>query len=144
MVNKKVISILSENKIKITPQRIAVLDVIFSINSHPDADQIIKALRTGFPHLAAGTVYKILDLFVEKGIIKKVKTDGGTFRYDHITMNHHHLYCAESDRIEDYYDEELDRLISEYFEKHRLPNFTINDIKLNLIGNFNDKKADKS
>jgi len=40
-------------------------------------------------------------------------------RYDAIIKNHHHLYCLKSDRIEDYFDEELDEIIEEYFKKRK-------------------------
>ena len=85
---------------------------------------------------ATGTVYKTLDTFVEKGLIKKVKTDRDIMRYDAMTDPHHHLYCASSDRIEDFLDTELLRMIEQYFEKHEIPNFKIEDIKLQIIGEF--------
>ena len=34
-------------------------------------------------------------------------------RYDAIMTNHHHLYCAETDRIEDFEDEKLNHLLSQ-------------------------------
>jgi Fur family transcriptional regulator, peroxide stress response regulator len=57
-------------------------------------------------------------------------------RYDPITSTHHHLYCLETDRIEDYKDQELDRMIEEYFKNKKIKNFQIKDISLQIIGNF--------
>jgi Fur family peroxide stress response transcriptional regulator len=57
-------------------------------------------------------------------------------RYDAILEKHHHLYCSESDRIEDYMDDELNKLIENYFEKKNIPDFKIEDIKLQIIGKF--------
>jgi Fur family peroxide stress response transcriptional regulator len=57
-------------------------------------------------------------------------------RYDAIIENHHHLYCAESDRIVDYYNDEINNLLTEYFRKNGIPDFEIGDIKLQIIGKF--------
>jgi Fur family peroxide stress response transcriptional regulator len=57
-------------------------------------------------------------------------------RYDPILEKHHHLYCAESERIEDYFDDELNDMLKEYFERKQIPGFTIDDIKLQIIGKF--------
>jgi Fur family peroxide stress response transcriptional regulator len=50
--------------------------------------------------------------------------------------SHHHLYCSESDRIEDYKDNELNELLENYFETKGIPDFKIEDIKLQIIGKF--------
>jgi Fur family transcriptional regulator, peroxide stress response regulator len=139
MANKAIIKILTDNNLKVTPQRTAVLEVIYTLNNHPSADYIIDYLRLNFPHIPLSTVYKILDIFVGKGIVSKVKTDDEVMRYDYVKEKHHHLYCAESERIEDYYDKELDKLLENYLKKKTIPNFKIKDIKLQIVGNFTDK-----
>lgn len=138
MVNKTVIKILADNNLKVTPQRTAVLEVILNLNNHPSAENIVEYLRLNYPHIPIGTVYKILDVFVEKGIVIKVKTDNDVMRYDAIKEKHHHLYCAETERIEDYYDENLDALLEKNLNKKKIPNFKIKDIKLQIVGNFTD------
>lgn len=57
-------------------------------------------------------------------------------RYDAVLSNHHHLYCAETDRIEDYEDEKLNKLINNYFKKNTIENFNVTDIKLQITGKF--------
>ncbi len=139
MADKEVIKILTENNLRVTPQRVAVLEVIMGLEYHPSADDIVDYIRLNFPHVPFGTVYKILDTFVEKGIIKKVKTDGDTMRYDAVLEKHHHLYCADSERIEDYYDDELNKILSDYFKKKKIPDFTIEDFKVHITGKFKDE-----
>jgi Fur family peroxide stress response transcriptional regulator len=129
--------ILTTKNLKITPQRMAVLEALDSLKQHPTADNIIEFIRKNHPNIAIGTVYKTLETFVEKGIIQKVKTDKDVMRYDYIMDKHHHLYCDESDRIEDYFDEELNGLLEDYFNKKQIPDFTIEDIKLQIKGKFN-------
>jgi Fur family peroxide stress response transcriptional regulator len=69
-----------------------------------------------------------------------VKTDRDAMRYDGILESHHHLYCAESDRIEDYTDLELDQMLEDYFRKKRIPGFRIDEIRLQIKGTFNPHK----
>ena len=133
---KNIRELLVVNGLKVTPQRIAVLEAIVKLKNHPTADYIIEFVRNSHPNIASGTVYKILETLVDKKVIRKVKTDKDIMRYDSITENHHHLYCAESDKIEDYFDEKLDHILGNYFAKKKIPGFQIDDIKLQIIGKF--------
>lgn len=133
---------LTEKGLRITPQRIAIYDAILKLNNHPTADDIIALIRQDHSNIAIGTVYKVLDSLVENGLIKKVKTERDVMRYDAIMENHHHLYCSESDRIEDFKDDELCDLLENYFEKKVIPDFKIEDIKLQIIGKFLDLNRD--
>jgi Fur family peroxide stress response transcriptional regulator len=127
---------LIEKGLKVTPQRIAILEAIVKLNNHPTAENIIDYIRKNHPNIATATVYKVLDALVENGLIKKVKTEKDIMRYDAVMESHHHLYCSESDRIEDYKDNELNELLEKYFEKKKIPDFKIEDIKLQIIGKF--------
>ena len=127
---------LNEKGLKVTPQRIAILEALVTLNNHPTADNIIGYIKINHPHISTATVYKVLDAFIECGMIKKVKTANDIMRYDGITENHHHIYCFDSECIEDYNDEELIRIFKDYFDKKQIPDFTIEDLKLHIIGKF--------
>lgn len=127
---------LIERGLKVTPQRIAIWKAIIKLNNHPNAENIIDYIRKNYPNIATATVYKVLDVLVSTGLIKKVKTERDIMRYDAILESHHHLYCSKSDRIEDYNDAELNNMLESYFEKKEMPNFKIEDIKLQIIGKF--------
>lgn len=135
----EIIEKLKQGKLRITPQRVAILEAIYELNNHPTAENIISDLQESHPYISVGTVYKVLDSLVETKLLKKVKTEGGTMRYDPITSTHHHLYCLETDRIADYKDHELDKIIGEYFKSKKIKNFQIKDISLQIIGNFKTK-----
>ena len=122
--------------LRVTPQRLAVLEAIVKLKNHPKAENIIDLIKQYHPNIATGTIYKILDTLVENDLIHKVKTGNDVMRYDATTKNHHHLYCIESDRIDDYYDDELTGILQKHFEKKQIPDFKINDIKLQIVGNF--------
>jgi Fur family peroxide stress response transcriptional regulator len=127
---------LTSNGLRVTPQRLAVMEAFSKLKDHPSADRIILNVHENHPNIASGTVYKILDILVEKGIIRKVKTDRDFVRYDAITETHHHLYTADSEKMEDYFDDELDTILKNYFAKRHIPGFTIEEIKLQIKGKF--------
>jgi len=122
--------------LRVTPQRLSIFGAIIKLNNHPTADEVIGFIKKNHPNIATGTVYKVIDALVENGLVKKVKTDRDIMRYDAVMENHHHLYCSESDRIEDFVDAELNQMIEQYFEKKKIPDFKIEDVKLQIIGKF--------
>ena len=142
MNKDRIISALKECGLKVTPQRIAVFDAVINLNNHPTAENVIDYIKSNHPNIATGTVYKTLETLVKCDLIKKVKTDLDIMRYDAITARHHHLYCAESDRIEDFVDPELDEMLEKYLNQLSIPHFQINDIKLQISGKFTDKARD--
>jgi Fur family peroxide stress response transcriptional regulator len=128
---------LKEKGLKVTPQRVAIYDAIVSLKNHPTAENVIEYIKINHPNISVGTVYKVLDSLVENALLKKVKTEKDIMRYDAVLSNHHHLYCIETERIEDYEDESLNELISNYFKNKKIKNFIVQDIKLQITGKFN-------
>jgi len=124
--------------LKITPQRVVVYEAMHTLKNHPTAENIIEFIRINHPNIAIGTVYNTLDTFVEKGLVLKVKTDGDIMRYDATTTRHHHLYSKDSSRIGDYYDDDLTRLIENYFSGKAIPGFRMDDVRISIIGEFLD------
>ena len=131
---------LKKSNLKVTPQRTAVLEALNNLNDHPTADKIKAYVVKNHPNIAVGTIYKTLETFVDKGLVKKVKTEKDVMRYDAILENHHHLYCEDTEHIEDFFDDELNDMLDKYFKKKRIPNFTVKDVKLQIIGSFKKKK----
>ena len=127
---------LKERGLKVTPQRISVLEAIYRLNNHPNAEDIINFIRKNHPSIALGTVYKVLDALVNSNLIQRVRTEKDSMRYDGIMDQHHHLYCEESEKIEDYVDNELDELLKNYFQKKGIPDFKVEEIKLQIKGRF--------
>ncbi len=143
-MNKEyIIKSLKSCSLKVTPQRMAVMDGVINLKNHPTAENLIDYIKTNHPNIATGTVYKTLDTLVKNNLIKRVKTDSDIMRYDAVIDRHHHLYCIESDRIEDFYDTDLDIIIDDYLKKKNIPNFKIEDIKLQITGKFTDNQINK-
>ena len=131
---------LVEKELKVTPQRIAILEAIYTLKNHPTVEMIMDFIKDTHPSIASATVYKVLDTLVDKQLIKRVKTDKDSMRYDGILENHHHLFCSESEEIKDYMNEELDQLLATFFKKNGIDDFKIEEIKLQINGKFLKKR----
>ena len=127
---------LTEKGMKVTPQRIAVLEAIYTLKNHPTAEMIMEHIRDSHPGIASATVYKVLDALEENQLISRVKTEKDIKRFDGIVENHHHLYSTESEEIKDYVNEDLDQLLADFFKKNHIDGFEIAEIKLQINGKF--------
>ena len=131
---------IASSGLKVTLQRVIVLSSLYRLRTHPTAENLIKIIRTDYPDIAIGTIYNILDTFTEKGLARKVKTDGDVMRYDVVSDRHHHLYYRDSDRIADYYDEEISMILEEYFRNRKIPDFDVEKIELHITGHHKDDR----
>ena len=118
--------------LKATPQRIGVLKVLSEMTSHPSAETLMEALENQGYIMSVGTIYNILETFSEKGLILKLKDNQEIMRFDANTKFHVHIYNQLDNEICDYFDPELETLLSGYF-KEKLPDqFALNRIELSL------------
>lgn len=138
MTSEEIRNNLTQKGLKVTPQRIAILEAIYNLKNHPTAENIIDYIKQMHPNIATGTVYKVLGALVDNRLIKKVTSEKDIMRYDGILESHHHLYCQKTDLIKDYVDEELDELLQKYFEKKNMQGFKIDEIVLQIKGTFNN------
>ena len=127
---------LKEKGLKVTPQRVAIYEAVIKLRNHPSAEKVIEYIKKNHPNISVGTVYKVLESLVEQQLLRKVKSEKDVMRYDAHLQQHHHLYCKETERIEDFEDPELDAMINEYFNKKKIKGFKVKDISLQITGEF--------
>ena len=128
---------IADAGLKVTPQRLLVLKTLIELNNHPSADQVLSYVRRINPNMATGTVYHILEVFADKKVIKRIKSEDGIQKYNAIRSDHHHLYCTDTNKIEDYYDNELSKLLKRHFRKRGIQGFDIEEITVNIKGKYN-------
>ncbi|MEQ8627403.1 Fur family transcriptional regulator [Ekhidna sp.] len=133
---------LSDVGLKATHPRITVLRELMVSDDHPTAEAIHETIKVDNPSISLGSVYRVLDVLVDSGLIQRVSVRSGSKRYDANMTPHGHIYCLKTNKIQDFYDEELYGLINDFFRKKRIKNFRINEIKLQVNGERIDPEAD--
>lgn len=91
----------SHFNLKLTPQRIAILDYLKGNKTHPSAEDIYKAVSKRFPTISLATVYNTLSALKTHGQLLKLNIDPSRVRYDPNTSPHHHLICNRCKTIMD-------------------------------------------
>ena len=66
---------LSSLNIKPTSQRVDIANIIFCKDQHLSAEKIIATLNKNGSSISKATVYNTLNLFTEKGLVRRVIID---------------------------------------------------------------------
>ncbi len=95
---------LRDRGYKLTPQRIAIYDVIVeNADDHLSTEDVYHIVKRNFSDIGLATVYRTLILFNELGVITKLDLEDGCIRYelknDDEDHHHHHLICTKCGKI---------------------------------------------
>jgi len=92
---------LREHGIQPSAQRVAVAEYVLHTSEHPSADVVWKRVREEFPWISRATVYNTLNLFVEKGLLRRLTFAEDSVVFDPRTDTHHHFIDDETGQIID-------------------------------------------
>ncbi|HCX61405.1 MAG TPA: transcriptional repressor [Clostridiales bacterium] len=122
MVNfESLIDELKNKKIRLSHQRLKVLEYLTTNYNHPTADQIYNGLHDEVPTLSKTTVYNTLNSLIDAGLVRTINIEDNEVRYDINTHNHGHFKCESCKNIFDF-DIDIDS-----FEANQLYGFETND-----------------
>ncbi|HEX9841708.1 MAG TPA: Fur family transcriptional regulator [bacterium] len=103
---------LASKHLKLTRQRQAVVDEIFSDSGHFEAEELVERLKNGRTRVSRATVYRTLELLRECQLVEKL--DFGTPRsfYEHVPPGEHHdhLICTRCGNVIEFHNERLEAL----------------------------------
>lgn len=103
MTKESMISQMRKKGLKVTPQRLAIIDVLIELgDSHPGASLIYKKAKKKKKSLSLSTTYATLNEFSRHGIIKTLQFDKMEDRYDGNLEEHINLICERCKKIMDY------------------------------------------
>lgn len=91
---------LQNARLKITPARIAALKLFESHTRPVDAQHIFSHIKND-PGVNRVTVFRVLNTFTEKGLIKKLSFGENKSMYELNISDHHHLICQRCGVVED-------------------------------------------
>jgi Fe2+ or Zn2+ uptake regulation protein len=133
------IQILSQNGVRPTPQRIAVIDFVLATDAHPTADEAFAKVRESCPTISRATVYNTLNLLVCKGMLKAQVLREGTVVFDPHIEAHHHFIDDETGRI---YDVPWDAVTVK--EESPLRGFEVREYQVVMRGKAKPRRTNKT
>lgn len=90
---------LKRRNIRLSHQRIKVLEYLTKNQHHPTVDQIYCDLLLEVPTLSKTTVYNTLNALIEASLVKVIAIEDNETRYDIMTKNHGHFKCEKCGSI---------------------------------------------
>jgi Fur family peroxide stress response transcriptional regulator len=78
--------------IRLTPQRLAIAEVVVNSGDHPSVKEIYERVRAFFPYVTLATVYSTLDVLEQAAIVRELPFQRQS-RYDANLSPHANLVC---------------------------------------------------
>lgn len=136
---KRFKALLKEKGLKVTQQRLLVLEVLAdNRNTHMAVEDIYYLVRESYPEVGLATVYRTVQLLLEMQLVDRIHLDDGCVRYEigHLfdggmKHSHHHLICKKCGKVLAFEDDLLDELEEQIENK---TGFHIIDHELKFYG----------
>ena len=92
--------ILKEYKLKVTPQRLAIVEELHS-HGHLNIDDLYALIQKKFPTISLATIYKNIHAMIDKIFLSQVKIPNEKSVYELIKEEHAHIICSNCQKIVD-------------------------------------------
>jgi Fur family ferric uptake transcriptional regulator len=104
---------LEERQLPLTPQRLAVAEVLFRAADHLSAGDVARRVAARGVAVGTATVYRTLDLLVKSGLIREHDFGEGFRRYEPAAAGqvHEHCICTACGRVTEFSNDRLERMI---------------------------------
>lgn len=127
------IDYIRERGMRVTPERMALLEEIYRQHGHIDADQLLDGLREGGHKVSRATVYRTLDLLVDCGLVQRQRLGRDRLLYEHVHagQRHDHLACRCCGRVVEFVSPAIQAMLNEICRAHR---FSRDERQLQILG----------
>lgn len=106
---------MREWAVRVTPQRLAIAEVVLNSSDHPTVQQIYDRVKDHFPSMTLATIYSTLGVLQKSGLIQELPFQRMS-RYEPNMEPHVNLVCIECENV---LDADADSEMSEVVEKLR-------------------------
>jgi Fur family ferric uptake transcriptional regulator len=102
---------LRSRDLKFTPERRSILRGVLSLHEHFDVEMLYDDLRKKRQRISLATIYRMIPLLVESGMIREALRRQGNVTYEHIYghKHHDHLVCVVCGKTIEFFDERLEK-----------------------------------
>jgi Fur family ferric uptake transcriptional regulator len=123
VVRKKFTEYLTAKKCRKTPERYAILDLIYTEQCYFDMDSLYDAMNKNNFRVCRGTLYNTMQLLLDCNLVLKHQFGKNISVYERAYHNdfHHHLICINCQKIQEYKDDDLKFAIKSGKIRHFTP-----------------------
>jgi Fur family ferric uptake transcriptional regulator len=109
MVKQRFTEYMNENHCRKTPERYAILDLIYSEPRHMDIESLYMAMTEKSFRVSRATLYNTLQLLLDAQLILKHQFGKSLSVYERAynADSHHHLICTECHKVTEFKDNSL-------------------------------------
>lgn len=93
---------LREKGLKVTPQRMAIYNMLMATTAHPTAEAVWEHVKEEYPAVSFNTVYTTLNTLEQAGLVQRLHI-GGVAHFDAKVQPHAHLCCNHCGYVEDHH-----------------------------------------
>jgi Fur family ferric uptake transcriptional regulator len=114
------VAFLATKNLRMTSQRHAIIDSVFSTEEHFTAEQLLEWSRVRDRSVSRATVYRTLPLLTESGLVTEMDFGKDHKFYDPNYAehpNHNHIICEDCEKIVEFESDQISRLESEITHK---------------------------
>ena len=124
--------IIRELGLKVTQQRVQILEVVRTGPSHFTAQEVFEIIGEKNPDIGFATVYRFLKKLSEQNYVTEVRMGGMPARYEWASKDHHdHLTCIKCSKIVEFENQKIEELQDRIASRH---GFILTDHVLELYG----------
>ena len=116
---KKFKSILKDENLKMTPQRVEVFRQVCDSNEHQESEEIFISLRKRDVSVSRATVYRTMDILYQHDLVQRMDIGDGKWRYEHWLdcHQHDHLICIRCGTIVEFINTQIEEIQNDVAEK---------------------------
>ena len=111
---EKMANALQQAGLRVTAQRIALLQVIAETEDHPEVEELHRRAQVNDPNISVATVYRTLSVLERAGMIQRHSFEGARGRYERVDKVHHdHIVDLETGEIVEFQSDRIEQLQAE-------------------------------
>lgn len=129
--NETIVQNLRERGYRLTPQRLAILQLLEEASGHLSPGEIYEQAVRRMPGLTEATVYRTLDFLARHGLALVAHIGDGRLVYESARHNHHHLICKDCGETVEIEHDLLEALATKFRER---TGFTIDVCHVTFFG----------
>lgn len=137
---ERFVAFLATKNLRMTAQRQAIIEAVFSTEEHFTAEQLLEWSRQRDESVSRATIYRTLPLLTESGLVREMDFGKEHKFYDPNYAehpDHNHIICADCEKIVEFESDQISKIEQEITSKL---GFAVKSQRLQITANCEEFK----